>query len=353
MSAVTSITLVGGYDAAYPRTDVIIKGCEANGVEVRHVHIEWGTPFVRRMRLRRALRKTTVETDFVLVPATCHHEVSVAKKHCSKPVIFDPLFSRYLTKIHDYRSAGRYSLHALMNFAVDKKSLSRADYVLSDTKAHKEYYCRTFGVSEGKVFVVYVGYNSDDFYPVEKRRTGTVTVGFYGSFNPLQGADVIVEAAGELKHRRDIVFEMAGEGHTLADAKERARRHGLENVSFCGHVPYEKLRDTIGRWDICLGIFGSTLKADLVIPNKVYHYAGCRKPIISKRSAAIEEVFTDAKDIALCDAEPLSLANAISRLAADRDLSDTLAQNAHRTVGENYTHVHIGKMLKGLLDQWK
>jgi glycosyltransferase involved in cell wall biosynthesis len=349
----TSLSLVGGYNVTYPRTDVIIRGCEANGIDVRHMHVRWGAPWQRKLRLWRLLRRERIDSDFALVPAPCHHEVPIVKRWARCPVVFDPLYSRYLTKVYDYRRAGRYSLHALINFRVDRKSMSEADYVLSDTEAHKEYYCRTFGISPRKVFPLYVGYNSNDFRPVDKPRGRNVVVGFYGGFIPLQGADVIVEAANLLKHRRDIAFELLGSGHTHAKAVALARTHGLTNISFPGRKPYSELAEHIGGWDICLGIFGTTPKADLVIPNKVYHYAGCRKPIISKKSPAIREVFTDSKDILLCDAQPRALADAIARLAADTDLCAALATAAHRLVSENYTHVQIGARLRALLERWK
>jgi len=348
------LSLAGAYDAAYPRTDVLIRGCEANGVEIEHRHVEWGTPLARRFRLGRLLRAAPATGDFVLVPATLHHEVTVAKKHCAQPLIFDPLFSHYLTRIHDYRLAWRFSIQALIAYLIDRQSLHAADYVLSDTLEHKKYYCSKFGVEANKIFPVYVGYNSNDFFPMEKPPAQDVTVGFYGSFNPLQGVETIVEAAGLLRgRRREVRFELVGAGYTLAAAQERCRKLGLDTLAFVGQVPYPDLCRRINSWDICLGIFGQTPKARLVIPNKVYHYAGCGRPVITMDTPAIREVFTHGKDIFLCGAGAMALAAAIETLLGDGALRRRIAENGLRRVRENFTHAHIGSTFCGLLRTWK
>jgi glycosyltransferase involved in cell wall biosynthesis/SAM-dependent methyltransferase len=348
-----TVCCAGGYDVSYPRTDVILRGCEACGIAVEHRHVRWGSPLQRTWRLRRLLKREPVHSDFVLVPATCHHEVPVVKRCTTVPVVFDPLFSRYLTKIFDYRHASPLSLHAFFNYRIDRKSLAAADYVLADTLAHKRYYCRTFGIPESKVYPLYVGCNTDDFRPVEREPGAVAVAGFYGSFNPLQGADAIVEAARLLKHRRDLRFELAGAGHTHAKALALARKYNLDNVKFLGHVPYRELCARINIWDMCLGIFGPTEKAAMVIPNKVFHYAACGRPVITRDSEAIRELFTHDRDIVLCSTAPADIAGAIEALAGDRARARHIGQAGCDLVRYGYSHVHIGRQFRALLEQWK
>jgi glycosyltransferase involved in cell wall biosynthesis len=348
-----SLCLAGAYEPDYTRIDVIARGCELNDIAVEHAHVHPSSPFKRVWRLRRLLRHRPLETDFVLVPAFCHHEVAVVRKFYDGPLIFDPLISRHLTKVHDYRRAGRFSIHALRNYRVDKRSMTLADYVLSDTLAHKRYFHDTYGIPTEKIFPVYVGYNADHFTPAPSRRGETVVVGFYGSFIPLHGIEVIIRAAHLLRDRTDIRFELVGTGHTRAAMEKLARELAVTNVSFLGQVAYAGLSAHIGRWDICLGIFGSTLKADLVIPNKVYHYAACRRPIITKDTPAIRELFTDERDIVLCTADPARLARHIVTLIDNRDRAETIAENAHRLIAGGYDHRHIGRRMLQLMRRWK
>ncbi len=347
-----SVTMVGGYEPEYPRVDVMIQGCRANGVTLEHAHVEPGNGRQRKTRLRRLLRTRPITTDFALVPSFCHHEVRVVRSFFEGPIVFDPLVSRYMTKILDYRRAGRFSVHALINYLADRTSLRTASFVLSDTRAHKEYYCRAYGVSPSKVEALYVGFNADDFAPRQHAHGPAVTIGFYGSFIPLHGIDTILRAADVLRERHGLQFELAGSGHTFREMERLSRRLRLGNVTFCGHVPYRDLCATINRWDICLGIFGRTQKTSLVIPNKVYHYTACGRPVITRDTPAIREAFTPDEDIVLCEEGPEALAAAIVRLVENRAFAERVADQGRRLVHERYSHSAIGRRLAELLEGW-
>jgi len=348
-----SISFVGGYDENYPRNNVIIEGCQAHNIALSHIKIKQTSPFKRKLLLRKVLRKRKIETDFVLVPAFCHHEVSVVKKYTDRPIIFDPLISRYLTKIHDYKSAHILSIHALINFLVDKRSLEQSDYIFADTIAHKEYFCRKYKINSDKVYPLYIGYNSNHFFPVDHKREDIIKIGFYGGFNPLQGVDKIIAAADILRNHKNIRFELVGDGYTYEKVTEKAKSLSLPNVSFLGRKDYYELNRYIGNWDICLGIFGNTLKSDLVIPNKVFHYAGCRKPIITKNSPAIKEIFKDNESIFLIDPAPQSLANKILDLVDNYSICESAAQKGYNLILSKYSHIQIGENIKILLKKWK
>ena len=347
------VCLAGAYKPEYTRIDVIVRGLEANGVVVDHARVQPSSPFKRRWRMRKLLRSRPIEADIVLVPAFCHHEVEVVRRFFRGPLVFDPLISRHLSKIHDYRSAGRYSVHAVLNHRVDRRALHVADYVLADTEAHKRYYVDTYRVAADKVFVVPVGYDGDKFRPTPLPDHRVATVGFYGSFIPLHGVETILAAAELLQRREDIRFELIGSGPTHAAMAAYARERGLENVDFLPRVPYAELGARISAWDVCLGIFGQTLKADLVIPNKIYHYAACARPMVTKDTPAIRELFRDEHDVLLCPPDPRALAERIERLMDDRGLAAGLAQQAHATVADDLDHVGIGRMIAALFDRWR
>jgi glycosyltransferase involved in cell wall biosynthesis len=348
-----TLCLCGGYDPAYPRTDVIIRGLESQQIDISHRHVEWGPPYKRAWRLKKLLRDSPVVSDIVMVPAMCHHEVPVVRKATRKPLVFDPLFSRYMTRIQDYRSAGKFSIHALGNYLIDRKSMRLADAVLADTQAHREYYCTKFGISPNKVHTVYVGCNTDDFFPVEKPDNPVLKVGFYGCFNPLQGADIIAKAALLLKDRRDIAFEMVGEGYTSGQVKDIVKSEGMTNIRFYGKVKYSELPGIINSWDVCLGIFGSTIKAQMVIPNKVFHYAGCGRPVITMDTPAIREIFTSNENIVLCKNSAESLAGAIEALCSDKPSRGTIGNKGRELIAAKYSPIPTGIRMKEIFDLWK
>jgi glycosyltransferase involved in cell wall biosynthesis len=138
---------------------------------------------------------------------------------------------------------------------------------------------------------------------------------------------------------------MIGEGVEFAAVKSLALdKYQLTNINFHGNVPYDQLNVAINAFDICLGIFGGTEKANLVIPNKVYHYAGIEKPIISQDSIAMREIFTNEEDMILSSIDPTAIAQNILRLKADKALSEKMAASAYAKISGEYNEVKIAEM---------
>jgi hypothetical protein len=118
---------------------------------------------------------------------------------------------------------------------------------------------------------------------------------YFGQYLPLHGLDVIVDAVGRLATRTDLRFVFIGTGEERARIEPlvRATRADVEFVSW---VPYGELGARIASADIVLGIFGSSAKAAMVIPNKVYEAAAMGCAVVTADTPAIREVFTSGRD---------------------------------------------------------
>jgi len=341
------LTLVGAYNKTYPRNDVVFTGLRELGVEFEERHVSWGSPWQRKRRLKKLLAKLPLTSPFAYVPAFGHHEVGVLRKFFNGTIIFDPLVSRYMTKIQDYKKAGKYSIHALTNHLVDNRSLTRADIVLTDTLCHKKYFEKKYHTPSTKMFPMYVGVNTNDFFPqtLSRQNVSEITVGFYGSFIPLHGIENIVATAALFRNDERIRFEIVGKGYTFNAITKQIAKLRLTNIKLLGKKEYSELPGYINSWDICLGIFGDTLKAQIVIPNKVFHYCACKKPVITQDCPAIHEIFTHGKNIHLTKNDPHEMKNAILALVEDNDYRCRLSENAYSLISGNYSHKDIAKRL--------
>jgi len=197
-----TILFTGNYEPNYNRTTIIKTGLSKLG----HKIIEF--PFKKRnSETRKQLLKIVENVDFIFLPSFTHKDVPFVKKVCnSKIVIFDPLVSRYLTKVFDYKNFSKYSIGALLNIYYDKKALTISDFILTDTKSHLEYYHKFYNIPKEKMDVLYIGNNFDKFYPCNSEyslnhKDKKYIVGFYGGFIPLQGVMNILEAAKLLKNK--------------------------------------------------------------------------------------------------------------------------------------------------------
>ena len=331
------ILVTGDYSPEYNRTSILLAGLkEINTIEVKEL------PF-SSYRNKELIKEEGNNADIIYLPPFTHKDVKFIKKLTSSPILFDPLISKYLTKVFDYKLVSKYSPRAQKNYFKDLIPLNISNHIISDTFEHKLYYSRKFKIEESKISVLPIGVNTSLFKPVKKHDDEKFIVGFYGFFNPLQGTPIIIEIAKLLKDHEDIIFEIIGEGFEYHKMIKQISNHKLHNIKLHGILPYDKLNQEINRFDICLGIFGNTLKADLVIPNKIYHYAACNKCIITKETPAIKEIFTNEKDIILTAINPGNIAETILRLQKDKDYREKIANNGYKLIKDKYNHIEIAK----------
>jgi len=284
----------------------------------------------------KQIRKLSKDVDFVVVPSFRHKDVAYVKLASRAKVVFDPLISKYMTRVLDYGVKWK----GPHKYFVDKLAFYWPDILVWDTYAHQEYLRIKYKLKK-PMKPIYIGADTSLFYPIARKPNEKTTVGFYGSFNPLQGIDKIVQAAHLLKSEDSIVFRIIGTGSTYKAVKKLADILDCTNIDFIPDVPYESLNNEINEFDICLGIFGDSKKADVVIPNKIYHYAAARKCIISKDTMAIRELFEDGKNICLVDNNPQSMAHAILALSRDKAQRERLASSAYIQISENYNQDKI------------
>lgn len=337
-----SILVAGKKALNYNRTQVLIKGLE----KLDNVNLSQYEFGVKNKETGQKLKKLAENVDYILIPPFRHTDIKFIKNYSDKPIIFDPLVSNYLTKVVDYKHWWK----APLKYFSDALPMRQSDILVADTEHHKQYFAKKFKIPLSKIVVVPVGMISDDFKPSNSENNkDTFKVGFYGSFVPLQGTDKIIAAALELKSHNDIVFELIGTGATFKKAQNIATKNGLNNIRFLGWVNYESLADKLHSYDLCLGIFGDSKKADFVVPNKIYHYAALNKCIITKDTPGIREVFTGDDDIFLTSNKPKEIAKAILALKDDEQKRKSIAQNGHELIAANYNEISIAQRLVDFL----
>ena len=363
------VVFFGGYDADYPRNAVLRRGLELNGVRVSECRVRPGRRFWLRYPalLRRWLRRSKVRSSapaIVFVPEFAQKDVPLARLlagSTSCRVVFDPLASRYETKILDWRRKPEGSPSARWNKLIDRWAFRSSDFLIADTQSHKEYYCREFGIDPLKVAVLPVGFDDRVFsnalrsvQPARQVAEAPFTVFFFGSFLPLHGVADIIEAARLVsKAEPSVNFHFVGSGQTLGSVRARAIELRLANVEFEGWLSETELAERVAlKAHVCLGIFGRTEKADRVVPHKVFQSMALAKPVITARTPAVEEFFVDRENILLCRKEdPGSLAEAIVELKRDKALRERVAQKGHELVWQKYHPAALGSVLRDILEK--
>ncbi len=208
--------------------------------------------------------------------------------------MIDPLISAYDKQVFERGKLSPDSTAAQRLLNWESNLMQRAQVVLVDTPAHAEFFQKTLNIAAEKLAVVHVGADETLFKPAPHTPNEPLDVLFFGSFISLQGPEVIIEAA----HRYQgppVRWNLVGSGPLLTQCRTLARQN--PNIHFEAWLPGAALAQRIQRADIVLGIFGTSAKADHVIPNKVFQALACGKPVVTRKSTAYPPALSN-------DAEP-------------------------------------------------
>ncbi|HEX6790963.1 MAG TPA: glycosyltransferase [Candidatus Krumholzibacteria bacterium] len=350
------VCLLGGHHRGYPRSAVILEGLRRLGIPVTECVASPKYKAPRRYaRLLREYCRAPKDFDVIFVPEFRHKDVPLAwalARASHALCVFDPLVSRYDTRVRDRRDVDEGGMQAWHNLNLDRLSMSLPDLALADTGAHAGYYRAAVAAPGSRVRVLPVGYDDAVFRPAPARDGDGIRVLFYGSYLPLHGVDVIVEAAALLRDERDIHFTLIGGGQTFDDVAGRVRGAGLRNVALEPRVEASLLPRRIADADLCLGIFGRTEKAARVVPNKVYQCLGMDRAVITADTPAAREFFEDGRHLALvAPGDPAALAARILALARDPQGRVRLGEAGGALARESFSPVPIARRFVALCEE--
>ena len=368
----------GTFERQYPRNSVLISGLRQNGIEVIECHFPlWEEGFrynkltllsglAGKLRIfGRALRAYPSlllrylflsHHDAVVVGYLGHVDVlflyPLARLR-RKPIIFDAFFSLYDTAISDWGLGEKDSYVERFLLVLDKFACRLANLVLVDTKAQKEFFCREFGLPEAKVRWLYVGADDSVFVPTSRSQgSDKFRVLYIGNYVPLHGVTVILKAA-RLLVRENIEFWLIGD-HRGNNPAVRAEIQDvdLERVRFFGWMPPEELRAMIAQVDVCLGVFGTSAKAQRVIPGKAFLALAMEKPLITGNSPAARELLENGENAILCElGNPHALADAILRLKRYPSLRRQIGEEGNRLFQTHCTPKVLGSLFSSLIQE--
>lgn len=165
---------------------------------------------------------------------------------------------------------------------------------------------------------------------------GRRTVALYsGAVAAGQGLEEVVEAARRLRHRRDLLFVICGEGPDRARLEEQAA--SLSNAVFRPLTPPAAYAQTMRAADIHL-LPRSGGPADLSPPAKLPNMLASGKPVVAMARAGTDlarEVI--GAGLAVPPGDAGALARAVTRLADDRELAQAFGEEGRRRAAARWS----------------
>ncbi len=184
------------------------------------------------------------------------------------------------------------------------------------------------GADPRRVTVIHNWADTAAIVPSEKQNAFAQAHGLHDRFVVLhagniglsQNLDVVIEAAGLLRDRHDIVFLFIGDGNRRAALEAAAAAQGLVNVRFLPFQPRDQLRWTYAASDVCLVSLKPGL-AGYIVPSKLYPILAAGRPYLAAVEASSEVAAVTERyrcGVLVTPGDAASLAAQVERLAADR-----------------------------------
>ena len=381
--------IFGTYDTAmHPRIATIAEGLSARGVDVVECNIPLGLSTADRVDMLAkpwkagalaarlagrwfglaAKARRLGRPDAVVVGYLGHFDVHLARllyRRGKVPLVLDHLISAAGTA-RDRRISGGGLKQRLLTL-IDAAALRAADIVVVDTEEHLETVPERY---RHKAVVVYVGAPEPwhaaatelpagtgpaSTGPSAADESGPLKVVFYGLYTPLQGTPVIGEALGRIAGA-PVQVTMIGRGQDEAATKRAAAAN--TSVRWLDWVPATELPALVAAHDVCLGIFGTGDKALRVVPNKVFQGAAAGCAVVTSDTAPQRRVLgpvlqesgpEESGAVLVPPGDPAALADALLRLAGDRDALLKLRHAAGQLAAQRFTPEQVVAPLLGRL----
>jgi len=336
----------GRCDPEYSRNRILRRLFADLGWEVRFFH-----PLASQTGGIEAFFHGLQRPDLVWVPCFRQRDIHSGAAWAGKwqvPLVVDPLISAYEKEVFERKKWPPDSRPAEKRRLYESALFSAADVVVADTPAHAEFFKQRLHVRPDRLCVLYVGAEADLFSPLPPETLKPpFEILFFGSFLQLQGADVIVRAA-QMTLDLAARWVLLGDGELKAQIEKQAR--GVNNIAFEPWVRYDELPGRVARAHILLGIFGTTVKADLVIPNKMFQAMAAGRPVITRVATAYPQPVRDSDVIGwVSPGNPAALANVVRQWLADPADLVRRGQETRRLFDDFFNPGELRKQLEMIL----
>ncbi len=210
-----------------------------------------------------------------------------------------------------------------------------SDLVIPNTPAFKKNLVSR-GIDESRMHVIANGANLELF---DSKRTNEklkqeigikedFVVGYIGTHGMAHSLDFIIRSISEANFE-NIHFLFIGDGAEKQKLKEIAKQDELKNVTFLDPIPKEQIPDYLAMTDASLVPLKKSDTFKTVIPSKIFEACAMGKPIILGVEGQAKEIIDEfGAGVSFEPENSSEFADAVIRLAGDKELYQTLSENA-------------------------
>jgi glycosyltransferase involved in cell wall biosynthesis len=181
---------------------------------------------------------------------------------------------------------------------LEKVATVKSDAVIVPSGLFKAELVKRYSVHESKIVPIGVGIDFARFSVFGNNNVsgGTFTVGYFGSFLPINDIDCLLESIELLKSKIPVKLLL------FSRSNPSSIRSKIDACSLKGHVelksvPYEMMPKAISSADVVVIPRRKLSSTDLVLPLKLLEAGAAKKAVIMARSKIVEHEFQDRQHI--------------------------------------------------------
>ena len=242
---------------------------------------------------------------------------------------------------------------------LEKFLYRRATHLLVNSPAYRNYLIGK-GVPPAKITLISNGVDPEMFDPGSPGKEVRQQFGlqdkfvvcYAGALGMANDINTVIEAAVQVRDRKEIHFLLVGDGKERPNLERRVGELKLENVTFTGTQPKQKMKEFLAAADACLAILQDIPMFRTTYPNKVFDYMAAGKPTVLAIDGVIREVIEAAGGgLYVPPGNAQALAHAICALNEDRSTAASMGRAAREYVSRHFNRSDQAEQLLDLVSK--
>lgn len=268
------------------------------------------------------------------------------KRRFRLPLVLDmaenyPAMYREALRVGGIRAlAYRITKNPKLMEIVERRTLPAIDHVFAVVEESAARLAH-LGVPPARVTVVSNTPRLESLGPPDPTptRAAPLQIVYTGFVQEGRGLEVVVQALGLLRDRgMDVRFRVVGDGNYLSRLKEMVKAQALESaVDFTGWVTHAQVAAHVRDADVGVIPHVKNDHTDTTIPNKLFDYMACGKPVLVSNAAPMERIVEQERcGVVFVAGDAASLAEAIVRLNGDARAREEMGRNGAAAVRQRF-----------------
>jgi glycosyltransferase involved in cell wall biosynthesis len=221
---------------------------------------------------------------------------------------------------------------------------ARAAHIVVNSPAYRDYLISK-GIAGEKVSLVANGVDPEMFDPAADGRDLRAELGlqerfvvtYAGALGLANDLDTMLRAASRLRDESAVQFLLVGDGKERSSLEARALDLGLNNVTFVGGQPKNRMPAFLAASQACVAVLKNIPMFRTTYPNKVFDYMAAGRPTILVIDGVIRDVIEASRGgIFVPPGDDAALAEAVRLLLRDRKRAELMGARAREYVVEHF-----------------